>query len=139
MYVCSSLYNSLYFSTYLKNFQVQGHTQALGAVVDVDGLDVTLAGAPLRLPRRPGTEGGARLRGTCVCVLFLAKGTAGSLTRGVSICRSARWCLPREEGAVCVRGCVSETPLESYCAESCDRTVTTPSGSHRHPGPAISL
>lgn len=134
--MCSSVYNSLCFCTYLKTFQAQGHTRALGAVVDVDGLDFTLAGAPLRPPRRPGTEGGARLRGACVCVLSLAKGTAGSLTRGVPICRSARWCLPREEEAVCVRGCVSETPLESFV----QKAVTAPRRLPRdHAGTVVPL
>lgn len=96
VYVCSALYNSPYFCTYLKNFQMQGHTRALGAVLDVDELDFTFAGAPLWPPRGPGTEGGARLRGACVSVLFFSapKGIAGSLIRGVSICLSARWCLP---------------------------------------------
>lgn len=95
VYVCSALYNSPYFCAYLKPSDARPH-MGVGSSPWRGRAWLHLCRNPLWPPRGPGTEGGARLRGACVSVLFFSapKGIAGSLIRGVSICLSARWCLP---------------------------------------------
>lgn len=118
------------FAHILKTFQAQGHTRALGAKSLMWTGDFTLAGAPFALPpRRPGTEGGARLRGACVCVLSLAKGNTFSDPRCSHL--SQRTVVPAEGrgGSMCV--VVFQKRRLNLRAESCDRAATTASGSRR--------